>query len=408
MMYLNIRTILFLTNDQIIDYSNTLVANGHNAEIETYLLDIARNTYFLSDRLIFSDRLVLSYIRHFLIENYESIAYSFYTTKFCSEDDLIILTYTFNGLSHSIVIPKTFKESFEQDAVLLESGEQVNMGDITSLENDLDCLAAEERMQIETYLVRIGVRESEMEIIPTNSDSLLQDETTSRFSSAVWFEEIQKKIVTLAGVGGIGSYVGFLLARMKPKSLFIYDDDIVEFANMSGQLYSREDVGKKKVNALADMVSRYAMYDSIFAIAERFTNNCEASDIMICGFDNMQARRTFFNKWLSHVRSKSEEDKKHCLFIDGRLAAEELQVFCIQGNDAYNITNYHDNFLFSDEEADTTICSYKQTTFMANMIGSIIVNLFTNFVANEIVEGLRDLPFMTSYEAESMMFKTEN
>ena len=85
-----------------------------------------------------------------------------------------------------------------------------------------------------------------------------------------------------------------------------------------------------------------------------------------------------------------------------------MQVFCIQGDDSYNIGNYSENFLFSDEEADATICSYKQTTFMANMIGSIIVNLFTNFVANEIVEGLRDLPFMTSYEAESMMFKTEN
>lgn len=403
MTYLYIDTILTLSEDVIIDYSNELIQNGdHNADIETYLLNISKNTYFLSDDL------VLRFIRHFLLENYENISYSFYTSRFCEEEDLVILTYIFNGVSHSIVIPKTFKDSFEQDAVLLESGIQVDMGDIDALENRLNNLEDANKTKVKIYLQKIGVRLPKEDLIPVNSDSLLQDETTSRFNSAIWFEEIQKKVIILAGVGGIGSYVSFLLARMKPRALFIYDNDDVEFANMSGQLYSIDDVNRKKVNAIANMISKYAMYDSVFAIPDKFTEESEATDIMICGFDNMKARKVFFDRWIDHINSKSDEDKKHCLFIDGRLAAEELQVFCIQGDDTYNITNYRDNFLFSDEEADTTICSYKQTTFMANMIGSIIVNLFTNFVANEIMEGLRDLPFMTSYEAESMIFKTKN
>lgn len=403
MTYLYIDTILTLSEDAIVDYSNELIQNGdHNAVIETYLLDISKNIYFLSDDL------VLRFIRHFLIENYENISYSLYTSRFCEEEDLVILTYMFNGISHSIVIPKTFKDSLEQDAVLLESGVQVDMGDIDALENRLNNLEDADKTKVKIYLQKIGVRLPKEDLIPVNSDSLLQDETTSRFNSAIWFEEIQKKVIILAGVGGIGSYVSFLLARMKPRALFIYDNDDVEFANMSGQLYSIDDVNRKKVNAIANMISKYAMYDSVFAIPDKFTEESEATDIMICGFDNMKARKVFFDRWVDHINSKSDEDKKHCLFIDGRLAAEELQVFCIQGDDAYNITNYQDNFLFSDEEADATICSYKQTTFMANMIGSIIVNLFTNFVANEIVEGLRDLPFMTSYEAESMIFKTKN
>lgn len=403
MTYLCIDTILTLPEDIIINYSNELIQNGdHNADIETYLLNISKNTYFLSDDL------VLRFIRHFLIENYENISYSFYTSRFCEEEDLVILTYILNGVSHSIVIPKTFKDSFEQDAILLESDVQVDMGDIDALENRLNNLEDADKTKVKIYLQKIGVRLPKEGLIPVNSDSLLQDETTSRFNSAIWFEEIQKKVIILAGVGGIGSYVSFLLARMKPRALFIYDNDDVEFANMSGQLYSIDDVNRKKVNAIANMISKYAMYDSVFAIPDKFTEESEATDIMICGFDNMKARKVFFNKWVDHINSKSDEDKKHCLFIDGRLAAEELQVFCIQGNDTYNITNYQDNFLFSDEEADTTICSYKQTTFMANMIGSIIVNLFTNFVANEIMEDLRDLPFMTSYEAESMIFKTKN
>ena len=42
--------------------------------------------------------------------------------------------------------------------------------------------------------------------IPTNSATLLVDEATSRFSSAIWYENIQKKTIILAGVGGIGRF----------------------------------------------------------------------------------------------------------------------------------------------------------------------------------------------------------
>ena len=251
------------------------------------------------------------------------------------------------------------------------------------------------------------INESTPLAIPLNSNTLQIDESTSRFSSAVWYENIQKKIVVLAGVGGIGSYVGFLLARMKPASLFIYDNDIVETVNLSGQLYSLNDIGSQKVDALSSMVQSYADYKSVFAISEKFTVSSEASDIMICGFDNMEARNVFFRKWRLHVIEKPEDERSKCLFIDGRLAAEEFQIFCIKGDDTYNIDRYMEEFLFDDSEAEATICSNKQTTFCANMIASYMVNLFVNFCANE-VGACRDLPFFVSYNAELMFLKTES
>lgn len=42
--------------------------------------------------------------------------------------------------------------------------------------------------------------------IPENSRSLLISEGTSRFSGAVWFDKIQEKRITLAGLGGIGRF----------------------------------------------------------------------------------------------------------------------------------------------------------------------------------------------------------
>ena len=244
--------------------------------------------------------------------------------------------------------------------------------------------------------------------IPVNPDVILIDSTTSRFSSAIWYEKIQDIVVTLAGVGGIGSNVAYLLARMHPKSMFIYDPDTVELVNMSGQMYSTDDVSSYKVDAISHTMSKFCNYRSAFAINKEFTEECEASDIMICGFDNMKARRVFFNKWLELVKNKPAEMRKDCLFIDGRLAAEKFQVLCIKGDDDYSIERYQKEFLFTDEEADEDICSYKQTTFAAMMIASVMVNLLVNFVANQcnpIIE--RYLPFFTYYNAETLFFKTE-
>lgn len=245
-------------------------------------------------------------------------------------------------------------------------------------------------------------------VIPPNSGSLLVDEATSRFSGAIWYSAIQSKTITLAGVGGIGSYVGFLLARLKPAGLYLYDPDIVEQANMSGQLYGNHNLGQEKVYALYNMMKQYANYYNAVAYQERFTAESEATDIMICGFDNMEARKLFFDAWEDRLMSKPEEERGKMLFIDGRLAAEEFQVFAIQGNDLRAMREYRSKWLFSDAVADETICSYKQTTFMANMIASVMVNLFVNFVANEcnpIID--RDVPFMTQYSADTMYFKVE-
>lgn len=267
-------------------------------------------------------------------------------------------------------------------------------------------LTTEEEALLSQVLEEIEA-EHQNNVIPENSKSLLVDEATSRFSSAIWYEAIQKQVIMLAGCGGIGSYVSFLLARLKPVSLFMYDPDIVERANMSGQLYGAEDIGKYKVDALFDMIKNYSDYRSVFTHAERFTRESEATDIMICGFDNMEARKIFYSKWKNHVESKGDF-KNECLFIDGRLAAEEFQILCIKGDDSINMERYEKEFLFTDSEAEETICSYKQTTFMANMIASTMVNLFVNFVANQcnpLIE--RDLPFYTRYNAETMYFKTE-
>lgn len=293
------------------------------------------------------------------------------------------------------------------------------MSNNSSIANEIDAIIARAMQEYQSVRGQMAnpfdepepthqeeVVEEVPEEIPVNSGSILVSEETSRFSGAIWFDAIQDKNITLAGLGGIGSYVALLLARLHPYHLYLYDDDTVEAGNMSGQLYATQDVGTNKVNGIIRICSDFAKYYDSVGYCERYTEESVATKIMICGFDNMSARQTFYNKWKQLVLSSSDNDKKESLFIDGRLAAESFQVLCIKGDDARAMAKYESEFLFSDAEAEETICSYKQTTFMANMIGSVIVNLFVNFCANECDPLVpRDLPFFTEYSADTMYFK---
>ena len=283
--------------------------------------------------------------------------------------------------------------------------------------NTEEVMSAGDNLHTLDPLAEIGISQEDLDLldeiistqdgeIPVNSATLQIEESTSRFSSAIWYEAITQKSIILAGLGGIGSYVAFLLARMHPSRITFYDDDRVESANMSGQLYSTSDVGNFKAVSIYSMVKNYSNFYNGNVQCTKFTNDSIPGPIMICGFDNMTARKTFYRRWKNYVDTHTDSDK--CLFIDGRLAAEEFQVFCIQGNDIRAMELYEKEWLFDDSEAEETLCSYKQTTFMANMIGSIIVNLFVNFVANEC-EPLfpRDVPFLTTYDASNMYFKVE-
>ena len=247
--------------------------------------------------------------------------------------------------------------------------------------------------------------DNNVEPVVPNMENALTENNTARFSSAIWYENIRKKVIILAGVGGIGSWVALLLGKLQPASIFMYDNDSVESVNMAGQLYSTQDVGSSKVDALANTIRKYAAYEGAFAVRQLYEADCEPADIMICGFDNMVARKTFYRRWLNHVREKTTEQQKHCLFIDGRLAAEELQVFCLTGDNNFGMYQYETNYLFTDSQAESTICSYKQTAFMANMIAGVIVNLLVNFAANECNPPMpRSLPFKTLYNATMMFF----
>lgn len=295
------------------------------------------------------------------------------------------------ALDDDILMPIEDNAPEVVDSVIVAPVEQEER--VTELSNSI--LSEED----EAFLNEV-IENQHLEIPPIIEEA--HDET-ARFSGAEWFNKIQEKVIIIGGAGGISSNTIFQLARVHPKSIYIFDDDTVEEVNLAGQMFNNNSVGKKKVDAIATIVKDFCRYESVFAMPERYTEDSFTADIMLCGFDNMKARKVFFNNWCKHV--DKQIDKSKCLYIDARLSFDTLQVFTITGDDEFNKTRYEKEFLFSDDEADETICSLKQTTFMACMIASFIVNNVVNFCANKITPMIKQLPFFIEYDSNLMYLK---
>lgn len=254
-----------------------------------------------------------------------------------------------------------------------------------------------------------------------------------RFSGASWFPGENIVTCQVGGAGGIGSWLSFFLSRIG-YNVVTYDFDIVEETNLAGQLYNVHSVGDYKVNALQNVIRISGGDEYLYTgVPEKITESTVKFPVCFSAFDNMQARKTLFSNWKESVNEWYEEigpiidnyrsitgntDIPFALlpttpiFIDGRLEAEQIQIFTCVVNFDVKITleNYlrYEATLFDDVPGDEPPCTMKQTSHTACMIGSLMTSIFTNHLTN-CVEGfeLRAVPFRTEIYTPGFVMQTE-
>lgn len=202
----------------------------------------------------------------------------------------------------------------------------------------------------------------------------------NRFKDAPWFKHAKNVRCIIGGAGGIGSWVAFFLARIG-YNIKVYDFDHVEEHNLGGQLFMNNSVGKPKVDALLESISKFNLYSSgSFIACENNINELpylyRDDTIFISCFDNMEARKILFERF------KEEATRMKCAFIDGRLLMEQMQIFFMHRGYPERIKEYEEKYLFDDSEVEELPCSMKQTSHSAAMIASHMVGMITNYTFN--------------------------
>ncbi len=224
-----------------------------------------------------------------------------------------------------------------------------------------------------------------------------------RFSDAPWFERLKGTPILQIGAGGIGSWVAFCLSRIGC-DYTIYDMDVVESHNLGGQLYNLDHIGQNKAVAIKAVAGRFSGEENIVTTAGRYEKDSMSNEVVIAAFDNMAGRKVAFENWLELM--KDEKNKEDYLFIDGRLLAEQYQVYAVTC-DEKRIEQYK-AALFDDAEIPDVMCTLKSTTHCSMGIASDIIGVLTNFMTNRHYgKNIREVPFLIEKSIDLFTYNIE-
>ena len=119
----------------------------------------------------------------------------------------------------------------------------------------------------------------------------------------------QKATIGIAGAGGLGSNIALSLARAGTGTLIIADYDIVTLENLNRQQYTLAQIGKLKVEALAENIYSFNPFITLVLHPVKITSaNFNAifgnADLLIEALDEAEQKEMLISCWASNYPNK--------------------------------------------------------------------------------------------------------
>jgi molybdopterin/thiamine biosynthesis adenylyltransferase len=187
-------------------------------------------------------------------------------------------------------------------------------------------------------------------------------------------QALQDLHVTMIGCGAVGSFTALALAKMGVGSMVLYDPDSVEVHNLSTQFFRDTDLGRSKVEALADQL-RAMTETTVTAIPDAYTDQPLAG-VVISALDSMDARRRVWRR----VRG----NRDIALYVDSRMGALVGQVLTVHPGSPIEEQAYR-RTLHSQQEALQEACTARSVIFTVLGIASTVAGLVRSHVVGETV-----------------------
>jgi len=121
--------------------------------------------------------------------------------------------------------------------------------------------------------------------------------------------KISSSTVAICGLGGLGSNIAILLARVGVGKLILIDFDKVDITNLHRQQYKACQIGMYKTEALTYNLKEIAPYleteiHTVRMDENNFSELLQSADIICEAFDNAQAKANIVNFVLSEMPTK--------------------------------------------------------------------------------------------------------
>lgn len=156
--------------------------------------------------------------------------------------------------------------------------------------------------------------------------------------------ETVRSRIHVIGCGAVGSTVAENLVRMGLTRITLYDFDTVESKNVANQMYREIDIGKAKVDALAEMLIDInpEVKNDIKIEREGYTDQHLSGYVILC-VDNIDLRR--------EIASKNVQNPDIKAMFDYRIRMTDAQHYAADWADPVQVDAFLRSMEFSHEEA---------------------------------------------------------
>ena len=188
--------------------------------------------------------------------------------------------------------------------------------------------------------------------------------------------------VHIIGVGAIGSHIAEQLARLGIRSVNIYDFDSVEPANVSNQMYSHQDIGRLKTEAIAELMLTINPGMSIRRFDKGYDSQTLKGHVFLC-VDSIETRRRIVEQEWNNPRIKA--------IYDYRMGLTDAQHYAADWSDPKHKDHLLATMQFSSEEAKaiqpTSVCGTTLSILpTVRMITAVGVANFINFTKDKALK----------------------
>lgn len=181
--------------------------------------------------------------------------------------------------------------------------------------------------------------------------------------------------IHIIGCGSVGSVVAENLARFGITRMTLYDFDTVEPRNLANQMFTQNDVGRLKVEALADMLHRInpEIDNDLVLVPKGYTGQKLSGYVFLC-VDNIDLRREIATANKSNTFIKG--------MFDFRTGLTDAQHYAADWKDMKMVQGFLNSMAFTHEEAkaSTPVSACNVTLSVCPTVRAIVALGVANFI----------------------------
>jgi molybdopterin/thiamine biosynthesis adenylyltransferase len=190
-------------------------------------------------------------------------------------------------------------------------------------------------------------------------------------------EDANQYVLNIIGVGATGSWIAMLAARMGWHKFRVWDLDIVESHNLPNQIYTHDDIGKKKVIALKEQLLRFNPEIEI-ETHDYFFESDKHKELLqgpvIITVDSLSARKDIAEA------IKGNWNVLHA--FETRMGFTHAEINYLNCLDVTAVESFQ-NLLKSDSEVTEAACNERIITTLTCQVASTVVHYLCALVTKE-------------------------